>query len=211
MGGDFAVRNNGIAVWGLDGLSVGVLKVSGDGGEKLHCAELQIQKVIDKVKPDVVAIEGYSMDSKFGRKFDLAEVGGLLRLSLYKSNIPTIECPPKVLKKYITGNGNADKKLIKTCLKTLFDIDNSNPDENDAIVAALVAHDYFFSAQSAIPAFASYTKQNCRIISGGSFFQELLEANEIMRELGIDYVKDYRDVEKELSKVKEIINDPIIP
>jgi Holliday junction resolvasome RuvABC endonuclease subunit len=209
MGLDFAMRNNGVAVWGLDGLSVGVLKVVGDGGEKLHCAELQIKRLIEKIKPDVISIEGYSFNSKFGRKFDLAEIGGIVRLSIYKSNTAAVECPPAVIKKYITGDGRADKKLVKSCLKQLFNIENSNSDENDAIVAALIAHDYFYGANSAIPAFASYVKKNCRTISSGGFFKELKDANTTMKHLGIDYVKDYREIESEISKIKEVINDPI--
>jgi Holliday junction resolvasome RuvABC endonuclease subunit len=60
---------------------------------------------------DNLAMEGYSLGSK-GKVFNLAENMGILKHKFHISNIPFIEVPPKSLKKYATGSGNASKEMM---------------------------------------------------------------------------------------------------
>lgn len=55
-----------------------------------------------------VNIEGYSMGSK-GQVFHIGEATGLLKHFLWRAGISHNELPPKTVKKFSTGNGNADK------------------------------------------------------------------------------------------------------
>lgn len=57
---------------------------------------------------DLIVIEDYSMGSH-GKVFDIAECTGLLKYKLWKLNKQFIVVSPKTIKKFATGNGNADK------------------------------------------------------------------------------------------------------
>lgn len=202
---DGAMRNNGLCMWGPCGLKTGVLKVTLEGTAKLEEAENSFGDFLEKEKPDLAAIEGYSYGSKFGRSFDMAEVGGVFRLMLHKRNIPTIEVPPNVLKKYITGNGKAAKPLIKKCIKKLFDIDIKNSDEADAFVLALICHDFFLDeTQSKLKQFSSYVRQSCRQIVAGSTVSDYRVAANEMKDMGLTYVKEYVQLEQNLNELEQI-------
>ena len=75
------------------------------------CLEI-IDYVLKNDKDVYVCVEGYSMGSRQGLVFNIAENGGVLKNKLlHKSFIPLI-APPKTVKKYFTGNGNANKDLM---------------------------------------------------------------------------------------------------
>ncbi|MDQ2782217.1 MAG: hypothetical protein M3Y26_06735 [Actinomycetota bacterium] len=60
---------------------------------------------------DLVAIEGYA----FGRPNQachLGELGGVVRLELWRADIPYVDIPPATVKKYATGKGNASKGMV---------------------------------------------------------------------------------------------------
>lgn len=63
--------------------------------------------------PDVVLIESYALASKgIQSTITLAEVGGVIRDRLTELDIAYIEITPSRLKRYATGNGNADKERM---------------------------------------------------------------------------------------------------
>ena len=63
-----------------------------------------------------VAIEDYSMGSK-GRITGIAECTGVFKNELYKAHLSIIPYAPKTIKKFFTGNGNADKQKMFDALK----------------------------------------------------------------------------------------------
>ena len=64
-------------------------------------------------KSCLVGIEGYSYGSK-GKVFEIGENAGLLKHYLYKYGHPFAIVEPKTIKKYATGNGNADKDMMQS-------------------------------------------------------------------------------------------------
>lgn len=68
-------------------------------------------KILDRIKPDELCLEGYSMGSR-GKIFDIAENIGLLKHKIWKSGIPFITPAPTQVKKFYTGKGNANKDLM---------------------------------------------------------------------------------------------------
>ena len=65
--------------------------------------------------PDVIAVEGYSLQAFGGgilSKIRLGEIGGSLRLRWFEQGIPYVEVPPSSLKRFATGSGNADKERM---------------------------------------------------------------------------------------------------
>lgn len=60
---------------------------------------------------DVVAIEGYSHGSPKQAVY-LGELGGVIRLALWRNDIPYADIPPTCRAKYATGKGNAGKDAV---------------------------------------------------------------------------------------------------
>jgi Holliday junction resolvasome RuvABC endonuclease subunit len=63
---------------------------------------------------DLAVIEGYNLGPVVGRlaAVRLGEVGGAVRTRLFELGIPFIEIPPKQVKLWATGNGNASKDMM---------------------------------------------------------------------------------------------------
>jgi Holliday junction resolvasome RuvABC endonuclease subunit len=82
---------------------------------------------------DLALIEGYSYAAKGSALFQIAEWGGVARLTLYQHDIPFIEVPPAVLKKYATGRGNATKPDMRMALYKRSGLDVADDNAVDAI------------------------------------------------------------------------------
>lgn len=78
--------------------------------ERLAWFYANIGELLDNLKPDRVAIEGYSMGSK-GRLANLGELGGIVRLLLQQRRIPTICVPPANVKQFV--NASYYKKMLQ--------------------------------------------------------------------------------------------------
>jgi hypothetical protein len=61
---------------------------------------------------DVIAIEGYSFQSKGRSVFQIAENGGLLKYKIWRAKIDLKIYPPSKIKKFATLKGNANKNLM---------------------------------------------------------------------------------------------------
>lgn len=86
-------------------------------------------------RPDVVAIEGYSLGKGPAgalSKIRLGEVGGLARVMLLHLDIPFVEIPPTSLKRWATGNGHADKGAMIAAARASGARGPVNHDEADA-------------------------------------------------------------------------------
>lgn len=79
-------------------------------GKLLKKIYQDILSILQRFKPDVVGIEGYSYMS-VGKVYQLGEVGGVIRLACSILNIPVIVIPPSRIKKF-AGKGNADKEYM---------------------------------------------------------------------------------------------------
>ena len=60
---------------------------------------------------DQVALEGYAYSAQ-GRVFHIAENTGVLKYKMYQLDIPVSIYTPSEIKKFATGKGNADKKMM---------------------------------------------------------------------------------------------------
>jgi hypothetical protein len=80
--------------------------------------------------PDYVAIEGYSYSSK-GKIFEIAESTACLKFHIYNESWSLRIHDPDSIKMFATGNGHADKELMKKCydeviLGNRFDLSHFN-------------------------------------------------------------------------------------
>lgn len=80
-----------------------------------------------------VFIEAYSMGSNNTRAFQTGEFGCYLRMKLGQSfGVDIIEVPPKELKKFVVGNGNANKPQMVSAVALILGRSLQCDDEADA-------------------------------------------------------------------------------
>lgn len=91
---------------------------------------------------EFVAIEGYSYGSKYNSEV-LGELGGTIRLSLWDASIPWVSIPPKTLKRYATGNGNAPKGDMVAAACEHLGYEGRSDDEADALWLQAMALDAY--------------------------------------------------------------------
>ena len=81
---------------------------------------------------DLVVLEGYSFGAKGNAVFQLGELGGCVRLDLWRHGLPYVEVPPSVLKKFATGKGNVGKDEVLAAAIRKYGFEGSNNNEADA-------------------------------------------------------------------------------
>lgn len=84
-----------------------------------------------------IMLEGYSYGSRGRAILDMAEFGGLLREALMGFG-RVIEVPPTVLKKFVTGKGNASKTAMVAAITKRWGVQFDTDDEYDAFGLAKV-------------------------------------------------------------------------
>lgn len=142
VGIDQALRNVGVCLnYGGELTTLLFKEPDSRGAERLSSLRRRIMPHVTAHTPDLVAIEGYSHGST-GRKFDLGEIGGVLKVELYDLNIPTIVVPPKVLKKFVTGSGDASKQKMIRYVVQVYRYLTANDNIADAIGLAKFAEVY---------------------------------------------------------------------
>lgn len=96
--------------------------------------------------PDLIAIEGFSYGSKGRSVFDIAYLGWRIREDLERfrieDEIPWIEVPPSQLKKFATGQGNANKEIILQQVYKRWGVEFSDNNQADAYVLAQIGRAY---------------------------------------------------------------------
>ncbi len=98
-----------------------------------------IENLIEKEKPDVLAIENVFFNKNQKTSSKISEIRGAIIYLALKNKIKVNEYTPLQIKLAVTGNGRADKKSIYTLLPKLIKINKKIKldDEFDAIACAL--------------------------------------------------------------------------
>jgi crossover junction endodeoxyribonuclease RuvC len=92
-------------------------------------------------KADVAAIEQYAFSPK-GRAHahPVGELGGVVRLALYRVLVPMAFVPVGSLKKFATGKGNADKdEVLAAVIRNWTEFAGTTNDEADAFILRQMA------------------------------------------------------------------------
>jgi Holliday junction resolvasome RuvABC endonuclease subunit len=98
----------------------------------------RVGELLDEWQPDGVCIEGYAYGN-VNTLVTLVEVGTVIRVELYKRNILWTEVAPPVLKKWVTGKGNATKADMGAAVRAKWDFYSKNDDVVDAYALARMA------------------------------------------------------------------------
>lgn len=109
MGIDPSLTSTGFSGCGLSG----TLTSKETGVCRLDDLATQLGNLIVTCPSDVgVVIEGYSFASRNSQAHSTGELGGVLRLTLFRMGVPFVEAPPTTRAKFATGRGNASKSEV---------------------------------------------------------------------------------------------------
>lgn len=165
LGIDLSIRGTGLAMICED---VGVLKLLDGGGvqslayprlqKKLNTGDYYQGLLISPVPDDdwgrwntiiaavmgyamhahQVTIEGYAFDSGTAWGTSLRELGGIVRYHLRKAGHVPLEVAPTALKKFVTGDGGADKNIVIKEIFKRYDVDFGDDNMADAFGLAKI-------------------------------------------------------------------------
>ena len=137
MGVDTSTKTGYVVMNGDSVMNVGVIshKPRPDRFERYAAYGISLMGLVEQYDIELVLIEGYSYGSKFNHQIQY-ELGGVLRYSLWEAGISFVEVPPKSLKKFVTGNGNAKKDLMLLGVYKRWDFDTEDDNEADAYALA---------------------------------------------------------------------------
>ena len=102
-------------------------------------------EVIDRVKPDFVAVEELFFNTNSKTAINVAQARGVIVLAAMNKNIPVFEYTPLQVKQAVTGYGRAEKEQVQQMVKLLLGLEKiPKPDDTaDALAIAIChAHSY---------------------------------------------------------------------
>lgn len=120
----------------------GTVSFPGRGVARLAAATEWVDSMLSGWEPRLVVIEGYA----FGRPQQashIGELGGVVRLHLYRQRVPFVELPPACRAKLATGKGNAGKEQVLVEAVRRLGYQGHSNDEADALwllQAALITY-----------------------------------------------------------------------
>lgn len=93
---------------------------------------------------DLVVLEGYGFGPQRGNAArELAELGGVIRMTLHDLGFAFVDVAPASLKKYATGKGNAAKEHVLAAAIRRLGYAGHNHNEADALWLRVMALDYY--------------------------------------------------------------------
>lgn len=112
-----------------------------DFGDRLCLIGKQVEKIIKKYKPEILAIETLFLNTNQKTVMRVAEARGVAVYEAARAGLKTFEASPPQIKIATTGYGRSDKAQINKMVKILVNIDKNkaSDDELDAIAIALTA------------------------------------------------------------------------
>jgi crossover junction endodeoxyribonuclease RuvC len=128
----------------LEMVGVGVIKTDVDAGLEFRLLELEkeISLLINKYKPDVIAVERVFSQLNVKTAMATGQAAGVALLLAAKSGIPVVLHTPSEVKAAVTGSGRADKKQVAQMVKRLLKLKEipKPVDSTDALALAICHH-----------------------------------------------------------------------
>jgi crossover junction endodeoxyribonuclease RuvC len=107
--------------------------------ERLGTVASECERLIEKFKPDALAMEKLFFNTNVTTALKVAEVRGAILHAANSAGIPVSEYTPGQIKSATTGSGKADKKQITQMIHMLLKIEKEIKldDEYDAIAVGI--------------------------------------------------------------------------
>ncbi|MFH1457293.1 MAG: crossover junction endodeoxyribonuclease RuvC [Patescibacteria group bacterium] len=107
--------------------------------ERLKTLNIELNKIIKKYKPKILAIEDLFFFKNLKTAIKVAEARGVILMTGIENNLKIKEFTPLQIKQALTGYGRADKNQIQQMIKIILKLkDTPKPDDAaDAIAIAI--------------------------------------------------------------------------
>ena len=100
-----------------------------------------LKQIIEKYKPDVVAVEELFYFKNQKTVIPVAEARGVIILTCMQMGLHIFEYTPLQIKQALTGNGRAEKTQIQFMTKTILGLDKvPKPDDAADALAVAICH-----------------------------------------------------------------------
>ena len=149
LGIDPGLRHTG---WGVINVNSNKLEYVDDGiistisnnydGARLLFIFQKLEKIVKKFEPNIIGIERTFVGEGNLSSLKLGMARGVCLLVAAKAQIQIKELAPKLIKKSVTGSGNAGKYQVNSMIKSLLGIIPVNNDSADALAIAITANNY---------------------------------------------------------------------
>lgn len=106
--------------------------------ERLNKLHKELNLLIKKYKPDIVAVEDIFFFKNLKTAIKVSQARGVILLTAAEFKIPIFECTPLQVKQAISGYGRAEKIQVQKMVKTLLNL-KEIPKPDDAADALAVA------------------------------------------------------------------------
>ncbi len=107
--------------------------------------------IMDKYKPEFMAIEELFYNKNAKTVINVAEARGVTLLSAARKNIPIYEYTPLQVKQAVVGYGRAEKKQVQQMTKVLLNLEKvPKPDDTADALAIAICHAHSYNALSRI-------------------------------------------------------------
>lgn len=108
-------------------------------GKRLEQIYNQVDQLIKKYRPDLVAIENIFFFKNLKTAMPVSQAKGVILLAASKNKVPVQEITPLQVKMTVVGYGRADKKQVQKMVETLLDLKKpiKSDDAADALGVAI--------------------------------------------------------------------------
>lgn len=125
----------------LKEIDYGCIKTTKDfsTAERLYQINQQLAKIIQKHKPDKIAVEDIFFFKNLKTVIKVSQARGVILAQAAKTKIPVIEFTPLQIKQAVTSYGRADKNQVQQMVKLLLSLKEiPKPDDAaDALATAI--------------------------------------------------------------------------
>ena len=98
-------------------------------------------EIIEREKPDAMAIEELFFNSNQKTAINVAQARGIIVLAAMNLNIPVFEYTPLQVKQAVVGYGRADKGQVQQMVKSLLNLEKvPKPDDTADALAIAICH-----------------------------------------------------------------------
>jgi len=121
-------------------LEYGVIRAKrgGEIAERLGYIQKELEGVIERSRPEVVALEKVFAGKSISSAVRIGEARGTVLAAASRAGIPVAEYTPAEVKKAVAGHGRASKEQIQEMVKILFGM-KEVPSPHDAADALAIA------------------------------------------------------------------------
>lgn len=110
-------------------------------GRRLEIIYDEMQDLIEKTDPEVMAIEKLFYNTNAKTVIDVGQARGVLLLAAQKNHLPVYEYTPLQVKQSVVGYGRAEKKQVQEMTRIMLHLDKvPKPDDTADALAMAICH-----------------------------------------------------------------------